>query len=150
MKAKLKFSMAKLAQIKQPTISSMISGYSSRIDDFGSYKDQNGWNGFIPTTDFLMKWQIANLKASYETKTAWIRSLRGDILSGDHTFKVAKVPCSNYERVFEAMFSVMNEKGQIIGYWMTCSKSLREIRPELEKVNCNYRKLTSTFILIIN
>lgn len=49
-----------------------------------------------------------------------------------------------YQRVYEAMYSMMNEKGQVIGYWMTTSKSLGEISDELKAVQRRYAYMLST------
>lgn len=58
----------------------------------------------------------------------------GKILRGDHTFAIAKVPTSKYERIYDALYCLMNEYGQIIGFWMTFSKNMEELRPHMEKV----------------
>jgi len=41
--------------------------------------------------------------------------------------------------VFEAMYSVMNEYGQVMGYYMTCSKALSEIEKELTAMQLRYQ-----------
>lgn len=104
------------------------------VEDFGEFNDRNGWWGTVPSVNFLMNLNKLHLKESTDLKTRYIASLTGSVLCGDHTFKVAKVPHANFERVFEAMFAILNEFGQVIGYWMVCSKSLTEIEPELMKV----------------
>lgn len=67
-------------------------------------------------------------------------SITGRVLSGDHTFAVAKVPVGNSLKIFEAMFSLMNEYGEIIGYWMVPNTSLHEVKSDLEAVQRRYSR----------
>jgi hypothetical protein len=90
------------------------------------------WGGCVPTTEVLKKAYAWTSEKKSVLKTRAIMQTTGTILCGDHTFSVAKVPFQDHQRIFEAMFSVMNEHGQVIGYYMTNSKSLEEIRPELK------------------
>ena len=63
---------------------------------------------------------------------------KGEILSGDHTFKCAKIVISKGEKLFEAQYTLMNEDNVVIGFWFTHSKSLEEIKECLRKVNARY------------
>lgn len=61
-------------------------------------------------------------------------SIGGRILRIDHTFKVAKLCKIKGQYVFKAVFEVMNEHNEIVAYWLTTSKSVPEMKLELEKV----------------
>lgn len=128
------------AQVKEKSTPNVLN-YADRlvpIADFGNFFDRDGWRGAVPSLPFLTRTYAIHGRKSQNFKHQHNMGITGDILSGDHTFKIAKVPCSNFERIFDAMFSVMNEFGQIVGYWMVCSKSLKEIMPELTAIKKRY------------
>jgi hypothetical protein len=81
---------------------------------------------------------IFTQKKSAEYKTRRMMTIKGEILTGDHTFKVAKVIVSKQERLFEAQYSLMNEHSLVLGFWFTVSKSLYEIENHLKKVAGRY------------
>jgi hypothetical protein len=113
-----------------------------KIEPFGAYDDKMGYRGQIPTVYALKLAFVRKMNESHEFKTRSLMSLTGTILCGDHTFKVAKVPFSGHQRMFEAMYSMMNEHGQVVAYWMTSSKSLWEIETELRTVRFLYHIIT--------
>ncbi len=53
---------------------------------------------------------------------------------GDQTFKVAKISKEDNAQVFMGLYSVMNEKNQVIGFWLMTTKSLYEISAPMKKV----------------
>jgi hypothetical protein len=112
------------------------------IRAFGDFK--NDWKGSVPTTDVLKRAFVLHSAETEELKNWSMMSLTGTILRGDHTFKVAKVPFQDHQRIFQAMYSLMNEYGQILGYWMVNCKSLNEIKKELEMVKRRYTRLGRT------
>jgi hypothetical protein len=65
-------------------------------------------------------------------------SLVGEVLKGDHTYKIAKQPSINATTPFKGMFSVLNEVGQVLGYSMTNSDSLDEIKDNLSALRLRY------------
>ena len=54
------------------------------------------------------------------------------IICADHTFKIRKGIIHHGRRVFEALFSIMNEKGQIVTYWLVPSTKMGAIESEME------------------
>ena len=48
------------------------------------------------------------------------------------------MPAANHSRIFEALYSVMNEIGQVVGYWMTHGSSIEEVKPELRSIANRY------------
>ncbi len=71
----------------------------------------------------------------YRTRLMRIQSTTGQILRGDHTFKMAKISQTNQAKLFTGLFNVVNERNQVIGYWLTTSKSLTELKEPFQKVN---------------
>ena len=65
-------------------------------------------------------------------------SLKGDILSGDHTFAIANVPHPDHQRIFEGLYSNLNEYNQVVGYYMTMSQSVGELKTELAELKTRY------------
>jgi len=113
-----------------------------KLPDFGPFlpdgKHENSYPGHIASTSFLKKCYLNNVSKSAKLKTCKLMGLTGDILCGDHTFAVAKVPTQNYTKIFEGLYSIMNEYGQIMAYYMTCSKTLSEIEDNLKRVAARY------------
>lgn len=81
---------------------------------------------------------LQTAEKNFELKTRKIMSLTGTILSGNHTFAVAKVPHANHQRIFEALYSNQNEFNQVIAYYMTMSRSIGELKDELKTVADRY------------
>lgn len=111
------------------------------VPEFGYFDDRDGYRGQVPSQYILKRTFIQKQAKSATLKTRSVMGLTGKILCGDHTFQVAKVPFAGHQRMFEAMYSIMNEHGQVIGYWMTSTKSLTEIKVELQTVCERYVKL---------
>lgn len=108
------------------------------IDDFAQFGERDGWAALIPSTSVLKKAYKDKTKEDEELKVRSIMGITGRILCGDHTFAISKVPKSQNERIFGAMYSICNEFNQVGGFWMTHSKSMEEIRPELTAVQQRY------------
>jgi hypothetical protein len=106
----------------------------SQIKKFGDFLY------IVPTVESLKKAYMSVSMESYQTKVRKIMSLTGKVLSGDHTFAVAKVPHAGHQRIFEAMYSVQNEYNQIIGYYMTMTKSLNEVNGDISAIAGRYDK----------
>jgi hypothetical protein len=115
---------------------------TDRIQPFPEFQFRKGasvsYPGVVPPSSHIKKVLTTKLETEKDLKVAKMMTLKGRILKGDHTFKIAKIPFQLMEKVFEASYSVMNEFGQIIGYWMTVSRSLNELREELGLVAKRY------------
>ena len=104
------------------------------LDNFGKFDDVNGYHGVIPSEEFLKKHYVSYSAQSYNLKNQFLQTLTGEILKGDHTFKVAKIPTEDGVRPFVAMYSVMNEYQMVLTYQMVPSKCLEDLRSSLEEV----------------
>eukprot|EP00158_Paraphelidium_tribonemae_P008313 Partr_v1_DN28548_c0_g1_i1_m73081 len=111
---------------------------NSSIHPFGPYEDIEGWRGQTVKPKFLAGLYAQLSLATYSTKNRYMQSIVGDMLKCDHTFKVAAVPMIRNRRIFEAMFTVMNEYNLILGHWMVTSKSLAELHGEFACLRDRY------------
>lgn len=101
------------------------------IQEFPEYKERAGWYGIVPCTPFLVRAYEKRSSELYECRARFMSSLTGEVLKADHTYKIAKLPSINSTTPFKGMYSVLNEVGQVLGYWMTTSDSLTEIDSDL-------------------
>ena len=62
-------------------------------------------------------------------------AVTGGVLCGDHTFKIAKIPTIDSKPVFEAAYHLMNEFGQVLGFWFCHKSSIGELEPQLRAVS---------------
>lgn len=113
----------------------------SNVDSFGWYfDDECKWSRNVPSKPALVNLYEFYSQQSADLQTRSFVKITGDVFSADHTFKIAKSPTMDSSQLFDGFYSVMNELGQILGYWMTCTQSMKEIAPYLEKVFqfCNF------------
>ena len=89
----------------------------------------------VPSRQFLSKCYLNGTEKSEEAESRLMMSLRGEILRGDHTFAIAKMPQHQRHQLYEAMYTIMNEDGAIIGYWSTQSKSYVELERSFSKAS---------------
>lgn len=63
-------------------------------------------------------------------------------LAGDHTFRAAKyIRQQGGAKAYEAVYTVMNELGQVVGQWFVHTKSLCEVEESLRKLRERFRRL---------
>ena len=65
--------------------------------------------------------------------------IEGAILCGDHSFKAVKLVYHKKQKIFEGLFTLMNGKGEIVGFWMTENTSLKCIEEQLRGVAKRFR-----------
>lgn len=105
------------------------------IKPFGNFGDLNGWPAQVPSEAALKLAYMTRVESTQEQKTRRLMAVKGKVIAGDHTFSIAKVPVSSGEKLFQAFYSVMNEFNMIMGYWLTATKSLLEVEPNLKAVS---------------
>ncbi|KAI3645112.1 hypothetical protein MP228_011276 [Amoeboaphelidium protococcarum] len=108
------------------------------IPNFGEFSDDNLWAGSIPSQGFLQNVFQDLSTRNFDMRKSYTASLTGDILCGDHTFAIAAVPSCGGGRLYEAMYTVMNEKSQVLGYYFTNSTALKDIKCELKDICKRY------------
>jgi hypothetical protein len=144
-----------------------IRAFSSKrnIKDFGKRLDKQGYRGTSATRVQLQGGYQLLSERRRELQLRHMQSLPLRLACGDHTFFIAKVfalggtilltillfsycinrfnaciqsPLVDGSRPFEAVFSAMNERGQVVFCNMTCTKSLREVEDALRLVCCSH------------
>ena len=72
----------------------------------------------------------------------YMASITWQYLCADHTFKTDKyVRGPEGDRMFEAIFTVMNESMQIVGQYMVQTKSWMEIEPAMKQLWQRYNTM---------
>jgi hypothetical protein len=66
-----------------------------KIESFGNFDDRGMWDGLVPSLPLLKNVYAELSLADKETKTRYMMSLTGNVLCGDHTFKVCRYLSSN-------------------------------------------------------
>lgn len=101
--------------------------------------DSLSYGGINPSLNFLLTRVIALIEsciAHYQKRNQMIDGLA---LSGDHSFKVAKVIMVNGAKMYTAMYFMLNEYGQVVTWWFTYGTSMKEIEPGLKKLAHRYK-----------
>ncbi|KAI3642336.1 hypothetical protein MP228_011891 [Amoeboaphelidium protococcarum] len=111
---------------------------NKKVQDFGSYSNCAGYGGQVPSQPSLILAYKERQSAVHQDKSNTLMSVKGEILCGDHTFKIAKVPVKNQNRLFKGCYSVMNEFGLVCGFYFVHSTGLKEIQMQLSKISQRY------------
>ena len=62
----------------------------------------------------------------------------GKHLSGDHSFKLTNYIMSNGSKTFTALCTMMNEYGQVAGFWFTTGTGMQELKECIQKLKVKY------------
>lgn len=60
-----------------------------------------------------------------------MQGINGKHLSGDHSFKLTKCDLSDGSKPFSAMYTLMNEYGEVVGWWFTTGTGMAELKCSL-------------------
>ncbi|KAI3641489.1 hypothetical protein MIR68_000619 [Amoeboaphelidium protococcarum] len=123
---------------RNPQKTLMFQALPALIDPFPEFSDKDQYNVSIPSTTVLKKFYYKSQMDVYDLKNAAVAQVTGKVLSGDHTFKAAKVPVSKSQQIFEGLYSLVNEYGQVAGFWLVPNKSLKELTGEFEVLKQRY------------
>ena len=96
--------------------------------------DDTDYGGFLPSEAWMADAYIDQIERLIPFFNRCMEKLDGKILCGDHSHKIAKLVHVGGERAFEGLYSLMNEYGQIIGWWFVHSTNLSEVREKLKSV----------------
>jgi len=61
-------------------------------------------------------------------------------LSGDHSFKLTKVVLAGGSKPFTAMYCILNEYGQVVGWWFTTGTGMGELEESIKMIKVRYLK----------
>jgi hypothetical protein len=127
-----------------------LQNWFSSSAHYRHFSVENDWCHSIPTRSSLARSYLTYSQPRQQLQYDLMASNIGDILCGDHTFKVAKViilhiNCQAFYslpqssavdggKIYEALFSIMNEMNIVIAFFLTQTKSLSEFVPKLKAV----------------
>ena len=95
--------------------------------DFKLFK----YGGKLPSLLYLLEWMILWIESRIDYHTKRQQLVDGMAISANHSFKVAKMILLNGMKVYDAMYIMMNEYGQVMGWWFTFRTSLDEVDEHL-------------------
>lgn len=103
--------------------------------------DSKEYGQTIPSLKLLMSRVLLLLEREAEYWNKRMQGTDGKHLSGDHSFKLAKCVLSNRSKPFTAMYTLMNEFGQVVGWWFTTGTGMNELNECLMKLKHRYELL---------
>ena len=108
----------------------------SRVDF--PYFDSEMYHDSLPTNAYMIERVIKVIEEDADYSRRRMQMLDGEHLSGDHSFKIAKCILAGKSKTFTAMYSIMNEFGQIVAWWLTTGTGMEELRGSVEKLRQRY------------
>jgi len=126
-----------------PTVAG-VAWYSqpdnSTIAAFSEFDDAERYMGKIVGVQFLIRHFLRHAFSRWNFCRRAMQRTGGKYLRGDHSFKLVKKMVVDGERPFVAVFCVMNEYSEIVGYWFVRTKSQNELRNALKAIERRYRQ----------
>lgn len=68
-----------------------------------------------------------------------LEMVSGRMLSGDHSHKIAKVILIERKHGFQGLYTVMNEFGKVVSFWLVNSTNMKEVEERLRDIERRYR-----------
>ena len=93
----------------------------------------------VPSLNFLIKVVLEEMESRMPFYNKKMTMNGGQFLSGDHFMKIGKIILLNGEKPFTALYSVMNEFGQILLYRIVAGTNLEEIEDSLRGLNRRFK-----------
>eukprot|EP00951_Prasinocladus_malaysianus_P016895 scaffold132287_cov33-Prasinocladus_malaysianus.AAC.3 len=118
-------------------------------EKFSAFQDPHGYSGSVPSPSYLLSITLAFHRFRRKPLVARMMMITGQILKGDMSFKLAKKIRADRTGQYTCVFSLMNEYGEILGYWFCRTKSILHLKSELEKVKKRYERQTGKSSLIL-
>ena len=94
----------------------------------------------VPSTTFLTSLCIKEIERRIPYYKRKLEMVSGKALSGDHSHKIAKVILIEGKRGFQGLYTLMNEFGKIVGFWLVNSTNMREVEERLQDIERRYRQ----------
>ena len=104
------------------------------------YPDFDGsiYHQKCPSISFLIGRLIILLETSLPYNSKRMQMIDGKHLSGDHSFKLTKYILSKSSKPFTALYCIMNEHGQVVGWWLTTGTGMKELEDPLSKIQLRH------------
>ena len=113
---------------------------NAKVAEFSAFRDPERYMGRAVSVGFLIKHYMRYAFSRWNFVRKSIQRVGGKYLRGDHSFKLVKKMVVEGERPFVAIYSVMNEYSEIVGYWFCRTKSQKELTSALSHIEARYKK----------
>jgi hypothetical protein len=105
----------------------------NEVKGFSSFEDQRGYAGFVPSAAYLRKVFTDYCSVIRPLIDRQMMALGGTILKGDHSFKLPKRVCHIANTpIYNALYTALNEYGEIRIQVLATSKSLEDVKRAFE------------------
>jgi len=138
----------KYKELNLSTTSSTITSFfqsnsrQNNLPQFSEFEDPNGYQGSVPSATLVRECFLEYFENNMEAFCdKWMRSLSGQVLSSDHTFKIASFVWSLKQQPFGAFWAVLNEFHEVITMAFVRDKSNDCIKPILNGLKRRYNEL---------
>ena len=124
------------AQTQEPNFiytANDIQQLKREFPEFDSDEYQHG----VPSVSYFISRLILRMESSDEYKKRRMQMIDGLHVSGDHSFKVVRCMWTR-GRPFTAVYCLLNEYSQVVGWWMTTGTSMSELEEPLRKLRQRY------------
>ena len=106
----------------------------------------------VPSVAFLTSLCIKDIEQCVPYYKCKLEMVSGKALSGDHSHKIAKVILIEGKEGFQGLYTLMNEFGKILHFWLVNGTNLREVEEQLRGIKWHYRQhgFEGLFILTVD
>jgi hypothetical protein len=133
----LQYLDAVVDEMESPTMLSSL--HNMRPVPFSAFRDRSKYAGHIPSAKLLRSVYTSMIKIFRPYMDQQMAMLDGKILKGDHSFKVIKhIAQLGKQPIFNAMYTVCNEFGEIRVQVLTPTKSLSHLKASFEDMRRSY------------
>ena len=109
----------------------------ARMVDFPAY-NSDAYHQSIPSNAYLIERVVRLMETDADYTRRRMQMVDGEHLSGDHSFKLAKTIYSDGGKPFAAMYSIMNEFGQVVAWWLTDGTQMDELKASIRMLKQRY------------
>ncbi|KAI8136866.1 hypothetical protein BJV82DRAFT_675472 [Fennellomyces sp. T-0311] len=130
-------------QSTQPTIATAFrsSSQATKYPEFSEFNDKNKYPGYIPSKKYLRGIYTAIIATVRPYIQRLVKLTGGEVLKGDHSFKILKnMGAMNDQPTFSAMYTVVNEYGEIRLLQLTPTKALSHLGPQFDAMMASYHE----------
>ena len=110
---------------------------------FSSFRGR-GYSGKAPSPNYLLAVSLAYHRLRKPVLTSRLMMVTGRILKGDMSHKVPKKIRADRFGQFTSLFTLMNENGEIAGFWFCRTKSVEQLETDFKKVQERYYRAAGT------
>jgi hypothetical protein len=94
----------------------------------------------IPSISYLISRVMLLMESEADYWNKKMQFVDGKHLSGDHSFKLTKCVLSGRKsKPFTAMYTLMNEFGQVVAWWFTTGTGMNELEAAFQKLKQRYQ-----------